>query len=344
MLLRKLASRRWLVAAMLIITTCVWQLASTQGAPTPPASHPETAGSQSDQSQELGNRSESSNVGQIIDIENQIADRRAQIRSLVRLSSLITVFLHTRDTFNKAFENAKLIDCGRDAGKLQSDFDNIQNTVIDWYAISQGMREQGKVLRPFFSEWWQANDQKKCEELQNANLRQQGLAGFNEIEAEAKQNSDEIETLSKEISHLYAQRDDAIGSQTTIRNITAALPYILAIIAGFALAIMILMYFYKEDIQMEWVASGQVTQFVTVMILLSALMVLGLTGVLHEQVLGTLLGGVAGYVLAQGIGRAAARSTLTAATATVPYPPAAPTPQVPPSAPPQPAPPQRAGA
>jgi membrane protein YqaA with SNARE-associated domain len=66
---------------------------------------------------------------------------------------------------------------------------------------------------------------------------------------------------------------------------------------------------------MEWVASGQVIQFTTVMILLSALMALGLTQILTEQTLGTLLGGLAGYVLAQGVGRATARATLNATNA-----------------------------
>jgi membrane protein YqaA with SNARE-associated domain len=43
------------------------------------------------------------------------------------------------------------------------------------------------------------------------------------------------------------------------------------------------------------------------MILLSVIMALGLAGILKENTLGTLLGGIAGYVLAQGVGRAAAR-------------------------------------
>jgi hypothetical protein len=58
---------------------------------------------------------------------------------------------------------------------------------------------------------------------------------------------------------------------------------------------------------MEWVASGQVIQFVTVMVLLSVITALSLSNVLKENTLGTLLGGIAGYVLAQGVGRAAAR-------------------------------------
>ena len=44
------------------------------------------------------------------------------------------------------------------------------------------------------------------------------------------------------------------------------------------------------------------------MILLSVIMALGLASILKENTLGTLLGGIAGYVLSQGVGRAAAQA------------------------------------
>ena len=44
------------------------------------------------------------------------------------------------------------------------------------------------------------------------------------------------------------------------------------------------------------------------MILLSVIMALGLANILKENTLGTLLGGIAGYVLSQGVGRAAAQA------------------------------------
>jgi hypothetical protein len=65
---------------------------------------------------------------------------------------------------------------------------------------------------------------------------------------------------------------------------------------------------FTPDLQQQWVASGQVIQFVTVMILLSVIMALGLASILKENTLGTLLGGIAGYVLSQGVGRAAAQA------------------------------------
>ena len=64
---------------------------------------------------------------------------------------------------------------------------------------------------------------------------------------------------------------------------------------------------YSPDQAMEFIKSGQLIQFPTVMILLVVIVVLGLTSILQENTLGTLLGGVAGYVLSQGVGRAAFR-------------------------------------
>jgi hypothetical protein len=167
MLLRKPASQCLL--GVIITAICIGQPAplaeaqsqGTISAPTPPPSQSQIAGSQPNQLKEAGNQPEAANVGQIIEIENQIAEERAQIRSLVRLSSLITVFLQTKDAFNKAFDDAKDVNCKTNAEKLRSDFDSIQNTIVDWYAISQGMREQGKVLKPFLAEWWQASDERK---------------------------------------------------------------------------------------------------------------------------------------------------------------------------------------
>jgi IPT/TIG domain len=72
---------------------------------------------------------------------------------------------------------------------------------------------------------------------------------------------------------------------------------------------------FPPDLQKHWVESGQVIQFVTVMILLSVIMALGLASILKENTLGTLLGGIAGYVLSQGVGKAAAQAVTRSLTA-----------------------------
>lgn len=94
---------------------------------------------------------------------------------------------------------------------------------------------------------------------------------------------------------------------STASQISQNLPWIMVIIGVSCLAIIAAVLLFSPELQMEWVASGQVIQFVTVMVLLSVIMALGLSKILQEQTLGTLLGGIGGYVLAQGVGRAAAR-------------------------------------
>ena len=59
---------------------------------------------------------------------------------------------------------------------------------------------------------------------------------------------------------------------------------------------------------MEWVASGQVIQFASVMVLLIVVASLGILHILEKEGIGTLLGAIAGYVLSQGVGRAATRA------------------------------------
>lgn len=119
-----------------------------------------------------------------------------------------------------------------------------------------------------------------------------------------------IAASTRLIEALRAYRSklrDALNNGTPQQKITADLPLILGILGGACVLAIVGVKLFDEEIQMEWVASGQVIQFVTVMVLLSVIAALGLSDVLKENTLGTLLGGIAGYVLAQGVGRAAAR-------------------------------------
>lgn len=83
---------------------------------------------------------------------------------------------------------------------------------------------------------------------------------------------------------------------------------ILGIIGAASILTIAAILLFDDEVQMEWVASGEVIQFITVMILLSVITALSLSNKIQENTLGTLLGGIAGYVLAQGVGRAAARA------------------------------------
>jgi hypothetical protein len=98
-----------------------------------------------------------------------------------------------------------------------------------------------------------------------------------------------------------------LRSEQTKLSLRDNMPLIVLVIGALGICTILAVRCFANPIQEEWVASGQVTQFVTVMMLLSVIFGLGLSGIIQEDTLGTLLGGIGGYVLSQGVGRAAAR-------------------------------------
>jgi len=86
----------------------------------------------------------------------------------------------------------------------------------------------------------------------------------------------------------------------------------MAILAAFGVAAILCVRFFPESVQVEWVASGQLIQLLTVVTLLLIILCLALTNIIKEETIGTLLGGIGGYVLSQGIGRAAGRAAARA--------------------------------
>jgi len=130
------------------------------------------------------------------------------------------------------------------------------------------------------------------------------------LENERKKQADFAAQATALVDALTKRReaiDSRLSAQETKIKLSDNLWLVIVAIGVFSIGAILAVKLFSERIQIEWVVSGQVIQFVTVMILLSVIMALGLAEVLKENTLGTLLGGVAGYVLAQGVGRAAAR-------------------------------------
>ena len=122
-------------------------------------------------------------------------------------------------------------------------------------------------------------------------------------EALARSANQLADLLQKRLDFI----DKSLSTQETKSQLSDRLWLLVVVISCFSIAAIMAVRLFEPRIQLEWVASGQVIQFVTVMILLSVIMALGLAEILKENTLGTLLGGIGGYVLAQGVGRAAAR-------------------------------------
>jgi hypothetical protein len=132
----------------------------------------------------------------------------------------------------------------------------------------------------------------------------------------------ELETynslITSVISALQKRRGallPSLSANTTQTSLGNDLWKIILLIGLLSIGTIWVIKVFPADLQKHWVESGQVIQFVTVMILLSVIMALGLASILKENTLGTLLGGIAGYVLSQGVGKAAAQAVTRSLTA-----------------------------
>lgn len=126
----------------------------------------------------------------------------------------------------------------------------------------------------------------------------------NEVTDLKKETDQLVEALQKRRAALVTHNQVA----ETKQDIFQYLWVIIGVIGLLSIGTIFVIKLFEPELQQQWVASGQVIQFVTVMILLSVIMALGLASILKENTLGTLLGGIAGYVLSQGVGRAAAQA------------------------------------
>jgi hypothetical protein len=139
-------------------------------------------------------------------------------------------------------------------------------------------------------------------------------------EAQSSINTTQLKMkYAEQVEHALKERKKRIGeildsnqfSNTDSKDnfLRSQLVWFIIILAFFGIGAMAVVRLFSPAMQEEWVASGQVIQFVTVMILLIIILCLALLGVVGEETIGTLLGGIGGYVLSQGIGRAATRAT-----------------------------------
>lgn len=125
-------------------------------------------------------------------------------------------------------------------------------------------------------------------------------AGFKNLKEEETNLVTKAKEAEERLKAYLAKLTEVVEKKSSVEK---NLPMLLIIIGSLSLLAMLLVRLFPETVMKEWVISGQVIQFVTVMILLSAIMALGLSGILKENTLGTLLGGIAGYVLSQGVGK-----------------------------------------
>lgn len=141
--------------------------------------------------------------------------------------------------------------------------------------------------------------------------------------------SAERETVERQLVDLNERREQVLRDMTNDlagASIAENIKWLMLIIFGVGAATLAGVKLFSEKVQQELIASGQIVQFVTILILLGVILALGLAQRLAAETLGTLLGGLAGYVLSQGVGRQAQQKVLNEirSAAAPPSPPAPP--------------------
>ncbi|HTS55174.1 MAG TPA: hypothetical protein VMH26_18030 [Burkholderiales bacterium] len=166
------------------------------------------------------------------------------------------------------------------------------------------------------------SDQALCKVVQRSNEKDKDLsqaleAYFRIFESRAQREKTRIESqtsLAAKLADAWKKRKEVLlktiaeQKKQTTDIFVASLPYIVLIFCLFGLSLIAVIRIFGDTVQMEWVASGQVIQFASVMVLLIIVTSLGILHILEKEGIGTLLGAIAGYVLSQGVGRAAARA------------------------------------
>lgn len=122
------------------------------------------------------------------------------------------------------------------------------------------------------------------------------------------QIDDRLRHLRERRAEVIREMSEGVAGARIAKNI----PWLMLIIFGLGAAILAGLKLFAPEIQHELVGSGQIVQFVTILILLGVILALGLAERLEGETLGTLLGGLAGYVLSQGIGRQTQQRFLSA--------------------------------
>lgn len=157
-----------------------------------------------------------------------------------------------------------------------------------------------------------------CEDYKKriSNSKSSLMKGFEDYRRESdnilrnyKEAQDDLTKTNSLIAAWREKKARISKSIQTLRDsarseVNDQLPLLIAILGVFSLSIMVMVRRFSQDIQREWVVSGQVIQFMTVTIIISAVIALGLARILDKDILGTLLGAIGGYVLSQGVGRA----------------------------------------
>jgi hypothetical protein len=106
-----------------------------------------------------------------------------------------------------------------------------------------------------------------------------------------------IQEDAAEITRAIGQREDD-QARLDSRIVTIAIPVVVLALIGIFLAPLL---YKSEDMRSSIITSGMLVELMTVFLLTTAVIILGVAGRIQAELIGTLLGGVSGYVLGRAI-------------------------------------------
>lgn len=255
-------------------------------------------------------------------VEQEISDVRALVLRTVDSSKELEQIDSVKRQLSEVVDNIKRVDCkitekrSDPAKQVRSAFGSVQRLIFnnDFESVPNPWEEDESL----FEKNDNRNAEQKCEAWKafiGDQEKQASLLAFpdqlRQRLLDQQKTRQENKAQASTLLDLLQKRRDAIqkklNESQNQSSLSSNLWVVIGIIGVLSVSAILAVKLFDKEIQIEWVVSGQVIQFVTVMILLSVIMALGLAGILKENTLGTLLGGIAGYVLAQGVGRAVAR-------------------------------------
>jgi hypothetical protein len=252
-------------------------------------------------------------------IDGEIARAIQQLQKSNSFKNQPTNFGGLKEQFIAKAKALAQFDCQNNAGKLQQALQSFYRAFSDLnsFILSNGLGNfdfSGIFFQPSG-----AAPSATCNEAKSKFSSADFLETQNDLLNGVQKALTDIVTLQTNLANAETKYVDALkkrrasvqdklNTSQSAAQIGSSLWLLLLILAIACVGTILGIALFDTELQMEWVASGQVIQFVTVMILLSVILALGLSSILKENTLGTLLGGIAGYVLAQGVGRSAARN------------------------------------
>lgn len=197
--------------------------------------------------------------------------------------------------------------CGAPEEARASFVDSLRRTIASLRSVSVGMT----TLYP-----WEELDLAALPAMCGPPLTalltgmEEGVGSLNSQFGASAASRDDLDRALAELDERKRDVVTQMSNEVASARVAATMPWILVIIFSLGIVMMLGIRLFSPSIQSELVCSGQLVQFVTILILFGTLLALGLAEKLQEQTLGALLGGLAGYVLSQGIGQKERRSTL----------------------------------